>query len=98
MDWRYLRDRDATGERIPNLRKLLAGGQVADGVTGVWPTITWPSHTTLITGVRPDQHGILGNRQPPSEGGDYYWSAHLLKVPSLLNCAADHGLTTAAIT
>ena len=85
-------------EKIPNLRKLIAGGQVADGVTGVWPTITWPSHTSLITGVRPDQHGILGNRRPASEGGDYYWSAHLLKVPSLLNCAANHGLTTAAVT
>ncbi len=98
FDWRYLRDRDAMGERIPNLRKLLAAGQVADGVTGVWPTITWPSHTTLLTGVRPDQHGILGNRRPRSDGGDYYWSAHLLRVPSLLNCAAEHGLTTAAVT
>ncbi len=98
FDWRYLRDRDAMQEKLPNLRKLIAGGQVADGVTGVWPTITWPSHTSLITGVRPDQHGILGNRRPASEGGDYYWSAHLLKVPSLLNCAANHGLTTAAVT
>ena len=98
FDWRYLRDRDVMGERIPNLRKLLVQGQVADGVTGVWPTITWPSHTSLITGVRPDQHGILGNRRPRAEGGDYYWSAHLLKVPTLLTCAADHGLTTAAVT
>ena len=98
FDWRYLRDRDAMGERIPNLRRLLAGGQVADGVTGVWPTITWPSHTSLLSGVRPDQHGILGNRRPRSEGGDYYWSAHLLKVPTLLNCVADHGLTSAAVT
>ena len=65
---------------------------------GVWPTITWPSHTSLITGVRPDQHGILGNRRPLSEGGDYYWSSHLLKVPTLLNCASDHNLTSAAIT
>ena len=86
------------GERIPHLRKLLAQGQVADGVTGVWPTITWPSHTSLVTGVRPDQHGILGNRRPRADGGDYYWSARLLKVPTLLTCAADHGLTTAAVT
>ncbi len=86
------------GERIPNLRKLLAGGQIADGVIGVWPTITWPSHTSLITGVRPDQHGILGNRKPRSEGGEYYWSAQLVKVPSLLDCVANHGLTSAAVT
>ena len=86
------------GERIPNLRRLLAGGQVADGVNGVWPTITWPSHTSILTGVRPDQHGILGNRKPRSEGSDYYWSAHLIQVPTLLQCVASHGLTSATIT
>src|SRR5678816_4397143 len=61
LDWRYLRDRDALGLKIPNLRKLMAKSQIADGVVGVWPTITWPSHTTMLTGLRPDQHGILGN-------------------------------------
>ncbi len=99
FDWRYLRDRDKDGERIPNLRTLMAKGQVADGVTGVWPTITWPSHTTLLTGVPPDVHGILGNRRPRAEGGDYYWTADLIKVPStLLTCAAAQHLTTAAVT
>jgi hypothetical protein len=61
LDWRYLRDRDALGLKIPNIRKIIARSQIADGVTGVWPTITWPSHTTMLTGVRPDQHGIQGN-------------------------------------
>ena len=61
LDWRYLRDREALGLKIPNLRRLLARSQVADGVTGVWPTVTWPSHTSLITGVPPAKHGILAN-------------------------------------
>ncbi len=98
FDWRYLRDRDTDSEAIPNLRKLMATGQVADGVTGVWPTITWPSHTSLLTGMPPDVHGILGNRRPRAEGGDYYWTASLIKVPTLLTCAALHHLTTAAVT
>src|SRR6185312_368590 len=37
LDWRYLRDRDALGLKIPNLRKLMAKSQIADGVVGVWP-------------------------------------------------------------
>ncbi|HLY26540.1 MAG TPA: alkaline phosphatase family protein, partial [Aggregatilineales bacterium] len=57
LDWRYIRDRDALGLRIPNIRKLIARSQVADGVVGVWPTITWPSHTAIISGARPDQSG-----------------------------------------
>ena len=98
LDWRYLRDRDSLGLRIPNLRRLLERSRYADGVIGVWPTITWPSHTSLITGVRPDQHGILGNRRPPSEGGDYYWTVDLLKAPTLWRAVHDHGWTSASVT
>jgi len=98
LDWRYLRDRDALHLRIPNMRRLLHDGSYASGVIGVWPTITWPSHTSLITGVRPDQHGIEGNRRPKSEGGDYYWNASLLKSPTLWQLAHDQHRTTAAIT
>ena len=45
LDWRYLRDADALGLKLPNIRRLLSRSQVADGVVGVWPTVTWPSHT-----------------------------------------------------
>lgn len=97
LDWRYLRDRDALGLQIPNLRSLLARSQVADGVTGVWPTITWPSHTTMITGVPPVQHGILGNAGGPLDITQSYWSAAKIKVPTLTQCVAKAGRTTAAI-
>jgi predicted AlkP superfamily pyrophosphatase or phosphodiesterase len=47
---------------------MLREGKAADGVLGVFPTVTWPSHTTLITGVDPVRHGILGNQRPKAEG------------------------------
>ena len=40
------------GLKIPNLRKFVAEGAFATGVKGVLPTVTYPSHTTLITGMR----------------------------------------------
>ena len=46
LDWRYLRDADRLGLKIPNLRRLMAEGEVAQGVIGVYPTVTWPSHTS----------------------------------------------------
>ncbi len=98
LDHRYLRDADKLGLRIPHLRRLLREGEWADGVAGVFPTITWPSHTTMITGVTPHEHGILGNRRPKEEGGDYYWSADLLKVKTLWHAAREAGRKTAAIT
>lgn len=99
LDARYLNQADKLGLKIPNIRRLMKEGAWAEkGVVGVVPTVTWPSHTTLITGVDPTVHGILGNRRPGEEGGDYYWSAKLLKAPTLLDAAAKAGKTTAAIT
>jgi predicted AlkP superfamily pyrophosphatase or phosphodiesterase len=95
LDWRYLRDHDAMGLSIPNIRRLMREGETAQGVVGVFPTITWPSHTSIVTGVRPDQHGVLSNGRI---GSPQYWSAADLKAPTLWQCAAEHGLTTAAVT
>jgi hypothetical protein len=46
---------------IPTLRRMMKEGAFADGATGVVPTVTYPSHTTLMTGVWPAQHGIWAN-------------------------------------
>jgi predicted AlkP superfamily pyrophosphatase or phosphodiesterase len=98
LDYRYLRDADRLGLKIPNLRRVFREGESAAGVVGVWPTVTWPSHTSMITGTRPDQHGIRGNRRPRSEGGDYYWSVSLLKGRTLWHATREAGLKSAAIT
>src|SRR5262245_36400728 len=57
----YVREADRYGLRIPELRRLLREGASASGVTGVLPTVTYPSHATLVTGVAPARHGILAN-------------------------------------
>lgn len=52
---------DKRGLALPNLRRFLTEGAHASGVTGVLPTLTYPSHTTLMTGVSPGKHGIVSN-------------------------------------
>lgn len=98
LDHRYLRDADKLGLKIPTLRKLMREGEFTGGLIGVVPTITWPSHTTLITGVMPREHGILGNRRPASNTGDYYWMADMLRVKTLWHATRKAGLKSAAIT
>jgi predicted AlkP superfamily pyrophosphatase or phosphodiesterase len=47
---------------VPTLRKLAKDGCVAEeGMKVANPSVTWPNHTTLITGVRPEKHGVLAN-------------------------------------
>jgi hypothetical protein len=95
LDNRYLAQADQRGLKIPTLRKLMREGQYSRGVIGVVPTITWPSHTTLLTGVDPVVHGILSNWRPP---GDRYLDYAQIKSPSLIGAAHQAGLTIATIT
>ncbi len=45
---------------IPTIRGLEERGLRA-AVRPVFPSVTWPCHTTMVTGVRPAHHGVLGN-------------------------------------
>jgi predicted AlkP superfamily pyrophosphatase or phosphodiesterase len=84
----------------PTLRKLAADGTVADGVVGVLPTVTFPSHTTIITGVHPAAHGIIDNRIVDAEArsrGGWFWYAKEIRVPTLITAARARNLTTAAV-
>jgi predicted AlkP superfamily pyrophosphatase or phosphodiesterase len=84
-----------------NLRALAKSGVWADGVIGVLPTVTFPSHTTLITGVEPAVHGIFDNRifDPENRsGGAWYYYARDIEVPTLPMAARSRGLRAAAVT
>ena len=84
----------------PTLRRLVAEGAAAAGVVGVLPTVTFPSHTTLITGVHPADHGIIDNRIVDPEGRSgaaWFWYAPQIRVPTLLGAARAQHMTTAAI-
>jgi predicted AlkP superfamily pyrophosphatase or phosphodiesterase len=96
----YVLDADTHGLKVPNLRRFLREGAYASGVHGVVPTVTYPSHTTLITGVTPAKHGIYANTtfDPFQKNhGGWYWYAEDIKVPTLWDAAADAGLQTANV-
>jgi predicted AlkP superfamily pyrophosphatase or phosphodiesterase len=96
----YVLDADAHGLKVPFLRGLVQGGTYARGVTGVWPTVTYPSHTTLLTGVWPAQHGIYNNLEfdPKHQFADgWFWYARQIRVPTLWQAAREAGLSTASV-
>ena len=45
----------------PNLNRLRAGGVFAS-MRPSFPSVTFPNHWTLVTGLRPDRSGIVGNK------------------------------------
>lgn len=91
--------------RIPTLRALAERGVVAGRMETVFPSTTWPAHVSLVTGVRPDSHGVVGNsifnraaNRPEDLTGDpVYDAADLLRAPTVYDRAHAAGLRTAAI-
>lgn len=45
----------------PNLSRLADEGVRAEWMTPSYPSLTFPNHYTLVTGLRPDRHGIVHN-------------------------------------
>ena len=88
-------------ETLPNYRRFLAGGSLIRRVRSVYPTITYPCHTTMISGVYPDRHGIIRNDilAPGMKTRPWLWFHDAVKpeTPDLFKAAKAKGLTTAAV-
>jgi predicted AlkP superfamily pyrophosphatase or phosphodiesterase len=98
----YLNDPNA---HLPTLRMLMKKGAHARGMVTTFPSSTWPSHTSLITGTHPAKHGVIGNSvwdrstgQTVTYIGDKtFTKQEAIRVPTLYDAAHGAGLKTAAI-
>jgi predicted AlkP superfamily pyrophosphatase or phosphodiesterase len=88
---------------VPTLRMLAARGVRAKGMRPVNPTVTWPNHTAIVTGVTPAKHGVLFNgvlmREPgvPPRVEPWRNKSEMVRVPTLYDLAHDAALTTAQV-
>ena len=73
--------------KIPNIRKLIRQAAVAGGVVGVAPSNTPASQTSLITGLRPSDNGVLSDDE----------SSTAVKGVPLWRAAAKEGLKAATV-
>lgn len=91
--------------RLPRLRRLAERGAVASGMEAVFPSTTWPTHVSLVTGVSPRAHGVVANhilnrdtRAAEDLTGDPIYDAPaLLRAPTFYDLAHAAGLRTAAV-
>jgi predicted AlkP superfamily pyrophosphatase or phosphodiesterase len=98
----YLDDPKA---EMPTLRKLAAEGARASSMKASTPTVTWPNHTTLVTGDNPARHGVVGNnyydratgKRAVLIGDPEFDKDQIVKVPTLYDVAKTAGMKTAAI-
>jgi predicted AlkP superfamily pyrophosphatase or phosphodiesterase len=90
---------------MPTLRRLAKAGAASKGMITSFPSVTWPSHTSLITGVQPARHGVIGNsvwsrkldRALTYIGDPELTKAEAIRVPTLYDVAHKAGLKCGSV-
>jgi TatD family hydrolase len=85
---------------MPELRGLATRGAQARAAEPVFPSVTYPDHSSIVTGVRPMRHGIAFNQkfEPTGDRGRWYDEAADLKASPLWEWARAAGMRTAAVS
>ena len=87
---------------IPTLRRLMKEGAWAKRMTIVNPAVTWPNHTTLVTGVDARKHGVLFNGflmrdAVPPKVEPWVDKEKWVRARTVYDAAFEAGLTTAQV-
>ena len=97
---------DAVGSRdierarnLPGFSRFFEGAGRCMSVNSVYPSITYPAHTTIVTGRTPCHHGVIDNTkiQPGRKSPDWYWQRKYIRGTTLYDEAMAQGMTTAAL-
>ncbi len=72
---------------MPTFHQMAAEGAHTWSAYTIVPSLTLPSHTSMLTGVGPQVHQVLWNDYEPTNG--------LVKIPTIFSIAKQHGLVTA---
>jgi predicted AlkP superfamily pyrophosphatase or phosphodiesterase len=88
----------------PTLQRMMREGTYAIAMRPINPTVTWPNHTSMITGVNASKHHVIANGLIVNQRTDMppKIEAHTVKdrlvaVPTVYDAAHKAGLTTAEV-
>lgn len=87
--------------RLPNLSQLIKNGAYSTALKTVYPSLTYVVHTTMVTGVYPDKHGIYHNNpfQPFVKEAEqrWFWYKKEIKAPAIYDALKKHHMKSAGI-
>lgn len=48
---------------LPNYSEFIKNASMVERVRTIYPTVTYPAHTTMVSGCYPDRHGVISNEE-----------------------------------
>lgn len=86
-------------QTLPHFRELLEDAALCRHVNSVYPSLTYPAHTSVMTGRMPKNHGVINNikLQPERKNPDWIYQRRFIKAPTLYSEAQKKGMKTAGL-
>lgn len=84
----------------PVFKDILPRLSLMEKVRTIYPTVTYPAHTSMASGAYPDKHGVTSNedREPGMIGElPWCWFHRAVKVKDIFDAAKAAGYTTASV-
>lgn len=84
---------------LPNFKEFIQNASYCNRVYSIYPSLTYPAHTTIVTGKYPKNHGVIDNTllQPGRTSPDWYWRREHIKGETLYDLAIDSGMRVSAL-
>lgn len=84
---------------LPHFRAFFKRAAGCGQVVSVYPSLTYPAHTSIVTGLYPARHGIVNNHklQPEKRRPDWLWQRRYIRGTTLYDEARKAGLSAAAL-
>ncbi|MBR5110718.1 MAG: alkaline phosphatase family protein [Clostridia bacterium] len=89
-----------TLRQLPAFGELMKKGSLVKTIRSVYPTVTYPCHTSMCTGVPCGRHGVVNNERDDDltrEHSPWEWFHSAVKTGDIFDAAKAAGLTTAAV-
>ena len=86
-------------QTLPNFQRFFEQAALCSHVNSVCPSLTYPAHTSIVTGRMPKNHGIVNNTkiQPGRKDPDWLYHRKWIRSTTLYDEAKKKGMTTAGL-
>ncbi len=80
---------------MPNVKRIIDEGSYVKHVKSVTPSLTYPSHATIVTGVEPDIHGVINNKRFKSK--EWFFFRKDIKVRTIFEELIDNDYNISSV-
>lgn len=86
-------------KKLKGFGTILEKAAIYEHIKCIYPTLTYPCHSSIITGCLPNKHGICHNEKldPITNNQNWYWDYKDIKVDTLFTHAKKAGLKVASV-